>query len=55
MGTPSEPFLKLKSFVVSKSLDPKSLRDPDLGKTIVAFAKDAAPLVKFGWTALGYT
>ena len=52
-GTRSEPYLKLKSFIVSKQLDPKTLRDPDLGKTIVAFAKDAAPLARFGWKALG--
>ena len=51
-GTPSEPYLKLESFIVSKQLEPKTLRDPDLGKTIVAFAKDAAPLVRFGWKAL---
>jgi len=45
-GTPREPYLKLKSFIVSKELDPKTLRDPDLGKTIVAFAKHATPRVK---------
>ena len=44
-GTPREHYLKLKSFIVSKQLDPKTLRDPDLGKTIVAFAKHAAPRV----------
>ena len=54
-GTPSEPYLKLKSFVVSQLLDPKTLRDPNLSKTIVAFAKNAAPLVKFGWKSLGLT
>ena len=54
-GTPSEPYLKLKSFVVTQSLDVKILRDPALSQTIVAFAKDTAPLVRFGWKAVGLT
>ena len=44
--------IKLKSWVVRRELPVDALLTPALVDTLVAFAKDASPLLHFGWRAL---
>jgi len=48
-GSPVEPYLKLKSLIVRRSLPPAALRKPDLADAAFRFALDAAPLLRWGW------
>jgi uncharacterized protein (TIGR02453 family) len=43
--------VKRKGLVVSRDLSAKDIASPKLIDTLVAFAKDAEPLLKFGWSA----
>jgi uncharacterized protein (TIGR02453 family) len=52
-GGPLDGALRLKSFIVERTLGEKLIRMPKLTETIVGFAEDALPLLKFGWKALG--
>lgn len=45
--------IKRKGLVVSRDLSPKDIATPKLIDTLVAFTKDAEPLLKFGWKATG--
>jgi uncharacterized protein (DUF2461 family) len=45
--------LRLKSLIVERPLSDKLIASPKLTDTVVAFAEDAMPLLKFGWKALG--
>jgi uncharacterized protein (TIGR02453 family) len=45
--------VKRKGLVVSRDLSAKDIASPKLIDTLVAFARDAQPLLKFGWTATG--
>jgi uncharacterized protein (TIGR02453 family) len=44
--------VKRKSFVCIRPLDPARLPSPDLVKDVRIFAKDASPLLAWGWAAL---
>ena len=43
--------VKLKSIVVTRPIADKRLREPALAAEIAAFAKDAMPLLEWGWSA----
>ncbi|MFL6447293.1 MAG: DUF2461 domain-containing protein [Bryobacteraceae bacterium] len=42
-------FLKLTSFVLSRTIDPDDWHSPKLVSKVVTFACDAKPLLEFGW------
>ena len=44
--------LKLKSIVCVRKIPDKKLSDPKLVDDLVAFAKDALPLLEWGWAAV---
>ena len=44
--------VKRKSFVCTRPLEPARLSSPDLVKDLQIFAKDASPLLEWGWAAL---
>ncbi len=50
---PIAEVLKLKSFVVRRSLSEETLARPRLVKSIAEFAETALPLLTFGWEAMG--
>ena len=45
--------IRMKNLVVRRAVPDGRLRRPDLVDDIVAFARDASPLLRFGWDALG--
>lgn len=45
--------IRMRNLVVRRPLAPEALRDPALPGRIAAFARDAEPLLRFGWDALG--
>lgn len=45
-------YVKRKSFVTSQPLTPRDVQSVTLVERIVSFAKDAMPLVEWGWKAL---
>lgn len=48
-GSAVESHVKLKSFVLRRTIDPASLAGPELVDEIAAFAKAALPLLTWGW------
>ena len=42
-------YVKRKSFVVSQALEPAHVRSATLVQRVVSFAKDAIPLLEWGW------
>ena len=44
--------VKRKSFICLRPIDPARLSSPDLVKDLRVFARDAAPLLEWGWAAL---
>lgn len=48
-GTAVEAHVKLKSFVMRRSLATQSLSEPGLVEEIAAFAKASLPLLNWGW------
>jgi uncharacterized protein (TIGR02453 family) len=51
-GGPLEPAFKLRSFVTFRPLAEPLLFEPGLVPTVEQFARDALPLLEFGWQAL---
>ena len=49
---PVADMLRLKSFTVSRDLSRADLAKPAVVKKIVTFARDAEPLLRFGWQAM---
>lgn len=47
-----ERWVRLKSFTVSRRLEPAAMGSGTLVGTVVAFAQDALPLLRFGWRAI---
>ena len=45
--------LKLKGWIVERKFSPAEIRTPKLLDTLVDFAGQSAPLLHFGWAALG--
>jgi len=50
-GTPLEPYAKLTSFLVHRDLSTATLRDDAIVDAVVAFARDAVPLLRWAWRA----
>ncbi len=48
-GNALAPFFRLRSFVVRRPLEPEAVASPALVERIVALAKDARPLLEYGW------
>ncbi|MCB0659741.1 MAG: DUF2461 domain-containing protein [Saprospiraceae bacterium] len=44
---PAIEYLKLKSFTISKEMDPKMLTSPDLSKMVLQYFKAASPLIDY--------
>lgn len=44
--------IRLKSFVITQPIDRTAIETPDLIDTVVALARTAEPLLRFGWSAL---
>jgi uncharacterized protein (TIGR02453 family) len=44
--------VKLKSFIVRRPFPDKAIASPDLVKSLVAFAEDSVPLLRWGWSAV---
>ena len=51
--SPVEGAIRLKSFIVEEPLPAKLITQPALADAIADFARRAAPLLAFGWSALG--
>jgi uncharacterized protein (TIGR02453 family) len=51
-GSPVADVLRLKRFVVRRTLAPETVAGPALIGETVAFAADALPFLRFGWQAL---
>jgi uncharacterized protein (TIGR02453 family) len=49
-GTELEPYFKLRSFCASRELEDEDLRSRAVVDRIVAIARDAEPLLTFGWS-----
>jgi uncharacterized protein (TIGR02453 family) len=47
-----EAALKLKSWIVSRDLSRAAMGKPELVEALVGMARDAEPLLRFGWSAL---
>jgi uncharacterized protein (TIGR02453 family) len=43
------PYLRWKSFIVSRPVDDDALQTPDFTHEVVAFARDVLPLLAYGW------
>jgi uncharacterized protein (TIGR02453 family) len=50
--SPVASFLKLRNFIVRRDLTSAQTQTPALVSTLVAFAQDAMPLLRFGWRAV---
>ncbi len=51
-GTPVDPALRLKNFVVRRPLSDRVVQGRTLPGTVAAFAAQALPLLRFGWDAV---
>ena len=51
----AEDVIRLKSWIVRRELPPGSIVDAGLVGGMADFAKQALPLLRFGWAALGVT
>ena len=51
-GAPVAPFLRLRSFVVSRPLTKRQLGQPAVVQALAGFAQEAMPLLRFGWRAV---
>ena len=53
-GCPAEieEDLKLKSWMITRSLSPDEISSSALVDCVTKFARDALPLLEFGWSAL---
>jgi uncharacterized protein (DUF2461 family) len=47
--SPLAPALKLKGLVVTREVAPEATRSPAFTDEVVAFARDAMPLLAWGW------
>ena len=45
----------MRNFVVRRPIADARLSSPGLVEDLAGFARDAAPLLRFGWRALGQT
>jgi len=45
--------VKMRNLIVRRPLAEAAMFAPDLAREVAAFARDAAPLLRFGWAALG--
>lgn len=52
-GTPEEPLMKLRNWIVRRRLDDATMREAAALDAIAGFALEAAPLLRFGWDAIG--
>jgi uncharacterized protein (TIGR02453 family) len=50
--SPAAAAIKLKSLIVRRPVEPDHIFRPDLTARIAAFAEEALPLLRFGWSAL---
>lgn len=52
-GSPLDDVIRMKSLIVEEPLPARQITKPALAQTIANFADRAAPLLHFGWKALG--
>jgi uncharacterized protein (TIGR02453 family) len=44
--------VRMRNIIVRRPMDAEAIRSPGLVRDLVTFARDAEPLLRFGWTAL---
>jgi uncharacterized protein (DUF2461 family) len=48
-GHELEPYFRLRSFTLRRELAPQEVTSPKLLDIALGFARDAKPLLEFGW------
>lgn len=52
-GTPEERLMTFRNWIVRRRLEDAAMRDAGALDAIAGFALEAAPLLRFGWSAIG--